>query len=94
MRICSLLLGALMTMAVACAHSPAASDREGQLRRATSEEKVIITGSRIPQRLESSSGVPRSISPIRIYSREEITRTGRSYDLRAALGDLDPALSR
>lgn len=86
------VLGILTAMALACAHAPAPANGEGAAKSAA-YEKVFVTGSHIPQRVDPSSGAPQSISPMRIYSREQLTATGRSYDLRAALGDLDPAVS-
>ena len=56
-------------------------------------ETVVVTGSRIPQRVDPASGLPQTISPVRIYSREQLDGTGRQYDLRAALGALDPSLT-
>jgi hypothetical protein len=89
----SSMLGILPAMALACAHAPAPANGEAGVK-SEAYEKVVVTGSRIPQRVDRSSGRLRSTSPIRIYSREELDRTGRQYDLRAALGDLDPSFSR
>jgi hypothetical protein len=80
------LLGVLTVMGFACAHAPASSAAKGG-----QAEKIFITGSHIPQRIDSTSGLPRTISPVRIYSREQIDQTGRQYDVRAALRELDPS---
>ena len=86
------LLVPLTAMGVACAHAPQ-SDAQHAMKPAHSE-RILVTGSHIPQRIDLDSQVPTTISPVRVYSREEIVRTGQYYDLRAALRDLDPSLSR
>jgi len=91
MRICwrpleRALLGVLTVMGFACAHAPASSAAQG-----AQAEKVLVTGSHIPRRVDLTSSVPQTISPVRIYSREQIDGTGRQYDLRAALRELDPS---
>jgi hypothetical protein len=73
-------------MGFACAHAPASS-----AAKSAQAEKIFVTGSHIPQRIDSASGLPRTISPVRIYSREQIDQTGRQPDLRAALRELDPS---
>jgi hypothetical protein len=83
------LLGVLTVMGVACAHAPATSVAKG-----AHAQKVFITGSHIPQRIDPATSLPQTISPVRVYSREQIDGTGRQYDLRAALGALDPSISR
>jgi hypothetical protein len=57
-------------------------------------EQVYVTGSRIRQRVDLSSGLPATTSPVRIYSRDQIIETGREGDLGAALRTLDPGLPR
>jgi hypothetical protein len=79
-------------MALACAHAPVPPVPEDDLSK-TTPEKIFVTGSHIAQRVDPASGEVRSTSPIRIYSRERILETGRQYDLRSALGRLDPSLS-
>ncbi len=91
MRICwrpleRALLGVLTVMGFACAHAPASSAAQG-----AQAEKVFVTGSHIPRRVDLTSSVPQTISPVRIYSREQIDGTGRQYDLRAALRELAPS---
>jgi len=78
-------------MEVACAHAPAAVDAEAG-RKAAPLERVFVTGSHVRQRVDPNTGMPLPISPIRIYSREQLIGTGQP-DLRAALGRLDPTLS-
>ncbi len=98
MRICwrpleRALLGVLTVMGFACAHAPASSAAQGARGAAqgAQAEKVFVTGSHIPRRVDLTSSVPQTISPVRIYSREQIDGTGRQYDLRAALRELDPS---
>jgi hypothetical protein len=91
MRICwrpleRALLGVLAVTGFACAHAPASSAAQG-----AQAEKIFVTGSHIPQRIDPASSQPGTISPVRIYGREQIDKTGRQYDLRAALRELDPS---
>jgi hypothetical protein len=86
-------LGVLTAMEVACAHAPASADAQRALKNPDSE-RILVTGSHIPQRINPDSRPPTTISPVRVYSREEIDRTGRQYDIRAALSDLDLSVSR
>ena len=86
-------LGVLTAMDVACAHAPRSSDAQPALKN-TGSERILVTGSHIPQRIDPASGPSRTISPVRVYTREQIDQTGRQYDLRAALGDLDASVSR
>jgi len=63
-------------------------------RKTAPPEQVYLTGSRIPQRVDPSSGLPATTSPVKIYSRDEVIGTGREGDLGAALRSLDPGLPR
>jgi hypothetical protein len=80
------LLGVLAVMGSACAHAPASTAPKG-----AQAQRMVVTGSRIPQRIDPATGLPQTISPVRLYSREQIEATGKQYDLRAALGQLDPS---
>ena len=75
-------------MSVGCAHAP--GDRAA-LREAR-PQTAIITGSRLPQRTDASSGLPSTFSSVRIYTRQQLNDTGRQYDTGSALNDLDPSL--
>lgn len=82
------LLGILAVAGLACAHAqpaPPALDAR--------TEKIFVTGSHIAQRVDLASSLSPTMSPMRFYSREQIDGTGRSFDLRAALGNLDPGIS-
>ena len=74
-----------------CAHE-AVRDDEGALGEAGGSgiERVVITGSHIPERVETRNGMPVTTSPVRIYSREELDRTGEATNLGTALSQLDP----
>jgi hypothetical protein len=87
------LLGVLTVLGVACAHAPASSAATGAQGAAqgAQAEKILVTGSHIPRRVDLTSSVPQTVSPVRIYSREQIDGTGRQSDLRAALRELDPS---
>lgn len=83
-----LVAAALGLFVTGCAHAPSSSsgeaaDLEGPTRR-------VITGSRIPQRVDPRTGVPPTVSPVTIYTREDLRATGQP-DLRAALLRLDLA---
>lgn len=52
---------------------------------------MFVTGSHIPQRVDPVSGLPQTISPLKIYDRPQLDSTGRQYDLNTALRELDPA---
>lgn len=82
-------LAAAASMVVACAHAPAAGPEER--KAAQQDEKVFVTGSRIPRRVDTSSGLPATAWPVRIYSRSDLTRTGRPQT-GDALRQLDPAI--
>jgi outer membrane cobalamin receptor len=41
------------------------------------EKLVFMTGSRIPQRVKVKAIGTNTVSPVRVYTREEIDRTGR-----------------
>jgi hypothetical protein len=73
----ALLLGA-------CAHAPAAGTKPPA-------DKVFVTGSHIAQRLDAD-GRPRTMSAVRVYTREQLAGTGRQGDLGQALRTLDPGL--
>jgi hypothetical protein len=89
----SLVAAFLGTALVACAHAPAPMEAQGGQKTARPEQ-VYVTGSRIRQRVDLSSGLPATTSPVRIYSRDQIIETGREGDLGAALRTLDPGLPR
>jgi hypothetical protein len=80
----SSFVGVLATMGIACAHAPAASEM-----KAPRVEKIFVTGSHIPQRIDLASSALPTISPLRVYGRQQMGDTGRGYDLRAALSVLD-----
>jgi len=71
-----------------CAHAPAAASP------AERQEKVVITGSRLPQRVDTRSGLPATISPVAIYTQEDLDRVGPSGDLATALRKLAPTTGR
>ena len=83
----------LGTALVACAHAPAPMEAQRGQKTAPPEQ-VYVTGSRILQRVDPSSGLPATTSPVKIYSRDQVIGTGREGDLGAALRTLDPGLPR
>jgi hypothetical protein len=82
-RLLSSLLGPL---AAACAHAPVEATCP-----APPVEKVVVTGSHIPQRVDLSTGRPATIAPVTIWTQEDLVRTGSPpNDVAAALRKLDP----
>ena len=80
----------LIGLATSCAHTPAspiANDEKPKM------ERVLVTGSRIPRTVDARTGLPSTISPVRIYTRNQLSETGRPYDPAAALRALDPSLT-
>jgi hypothetical protein len=95
-------IGALAGMQVACAHAPARVEDqaqapghlEGQAQaKSAAPQRVFVTGSHIAQRVDPSTGLPLTISPVRIYTRGQIEDTGRQSDVGAALRTLDPSIT-
>ncbi len=95
-------IGALAGMQVACAHAPARVEDqaqapgrvEGQAQAKNAPpQRVFVTGSHIAQRVDPSTGLPMTTSPVRIYTRGQIDDTGRQTDLGAALRTLDPSIT-
>jgi hypothetical protein len=85
------LLGVALA-AGACAHAPLHPEGlAGAEGEPGSAERVVVTGSRIPQRVDLRGGLPVTTAPVRIWSREDLDRTG-SPNLGVALSKLDPAL--
>lgn len=79
---------AAMALAAACAHAPALPETSSTSQ---GPEKMVITGSRIPQRVDPRTGLPPTMSPVNVYTREDLLRTGLQWNLAAALGRLETA---
>ena len=78
----------LVSLAAAgCAHTSSAPKAE----QGAAPQKVVVTGSRIARTVDAHTGLAATISPVSIYTREQIDGTGRSYDTDAALRVLDPS---
>lgn len=90
----SLLAASLgIVMAAGCAHAPANSKDRAAAVKVAKPEMMIVTGSHIPQRVDPATGLAAStFSPVRVFSRQQLTDTGRQYDNAAALRELDPSL--
>ena len=50
---------------------------QGKKKDGKQEKLVFVTGSRIPQRVQVKAIGTNTVSPIRVYPRAEIDRTGR-----------------
>jgi len=81
-------LAALVLAGLGCAH--VASTAAPAADRAQAPARVVITGSRLPQAVVAEGGLPNTISPVRVYTREQLLGTGQP-GLGAALGSLDPS---
>jgi hypothetical protein len=94
-RSLGLTLGTLAWVGSACGHVPSAApgrEEEQASRNAGQQyEMVLVTGSRIPQRVDASSGLPATAWPVRIYMRRDLVATGRPQTADA-LRQLDPSI--
>jgi len=82
---------ALVGLATGCAHTPASPVAKDEKPKT---ERVLVTGSRIPRTVDVRTGLAASmISPVRIYTRDQLGDTGRAYDAGAALRALDPSFT-
>lgn len=43
---------------------------------ATGPPAIVVTGSRIPQRIDLTTGLPRTTSPLTVQMRSQLDRTG------------------
>ena len=78
----------LLGVAAGCAHTPASPVAQDDKLKT---ERVLVTGSRIPRAVDAGTGLPSTISPV--YTRNQLSDTGRPYDPAAALRALDPSLT-
>jgi hypothetical protein len=84
-------LAAAALVVVSCAHAPASwRDRPAEATASGPPERVFVTGTHIPRRVDGR-GIPATTSATRVYSREDLRRTG-SPDVGEALHRLDPSL--
>lgn len=94
------LLALLSLAAVAgCAHAPrGAAVRADAAPGAAPDgavrpEKVLVTGSRIPRRVDPRTGLPELASPLTVLGRRQLVQAGAAEDLGAALYRLEPAVA-
>ena len=80
------LAGFVALLSAGCAHVQPVAQEETQPTR------MVVTGSRIPQRVDPRTGQVSSVSPVQVFTREDLMRTGRAGNLAAALGSLEPAV--
>lgn len=90
----SLLFAPLAVLGAACAHVPANATAAAGAAPAVAEEAesppaVYVTGSRIKQRVDLATGLPRTTSAVVVYSEREIDATGQA-DLGLAYQRLTP----
>jgi hypothetical protein len=75
-------------MVVGCAHTATA------VPAASPEPKsMVVTGSRIPQPVDARTGYPTTPSILRIYTQDDLDRSGRTQ-VGPALQQLDPAIGQ
>lgn len=66
--------------------------KEGKCEKCSEKPKlVMLTGSRIPQRITQYGRITDGIHPVSVYSREDLESTGAN-DTAEALRRLSPAL--
>lgn len=79
-----MFLGASLGLAVlasaGCAHLPASASDEAQ-----KPERMMVTGSRIPRWVDPQTGRVASMSPLQVFTREDLLRSSRQGDLPVAL---------
>jgi len=73
-------------LGTACAHA------SPSVARAPKGDVVFVTGSHIRQRADVATGGLPSMSPMKVYSRDDIWGTGRQGNLDLALKSLDPSV--
>jgi outer membrane cobalamin receptor len=82
-----MFLGASLGLAVlasaGCAHVPASASDEAQ-----KPDRMVVTGSRIPQRVDPKTGRVASVSPVQVFTREDLMRSGQAGNLPAALSQV------
>jgi hypothetical protein len=79
------LLATVAAAAVGCAHTSTA------VPAASPEPKfMVVTGSRIPQPVDARTGYPVTPDILRIYTYDDLARTGH-VDVARALRQLDPS---
>jgi outer membrane cobalamin receptor len=59
------------------AADPLAAAVTGKKKEGNQEKLVFVTGSRIPQRVQVKAIGTNTTSPVRVYTRAEIDRTGQ-----------------
>ena len=81
-----LLLLALVAAGLgACAHAPAPAPDRCLVR-------AVVTGSRIPQRVDARTGLPATVSPVLFYDVHDLQVTGHDGDLAGAMRASTPRL--
>jgi hypothetical protein len=69
--------------------APPALESAAAADEATGPPSIVVTGSRIPQRVDLVTGLPRTTSPLTVYQRAQLDRTG-VVDTGLALQRLTP----
>lgn len=83
---------ALVPLALSCAHAPTFGQGNAKAEmNAGKTERVVVTGSHIPQSVDVRTGMPATTEPVRIWSRDELERKGYGSNVGAAISRLDPS---
>jgi hypothetical protein len=80
------LLALMLASAVGCAHTSTAAPVA-----TPSTGPMVVTGSRLPQPVDARTGAPTTSSVLRVYSSDDLAKTGRP-EIGSALQQLDPAV--
>ncbi len=91
-RLLAPFAAAAALLAAGCAHAPVPAQDRHEVAAARPDGRVLVTGSRIPQRVDTRNGLPATSSPVRIYYQDDLERTGKGDDVGGALHRLDPGL--
>jgi hypothetical protein len=97
------LLALAAAAAAGCAHAPRGDVRahgapadiapDAPPGGGARPEKVLVTGSRIPRRVDPRTGLPELASPLTVLGRRQLVQAGAAEDLGAALYRLEPAVA-
>lgn len=83
-----MFLGASLGLAVlasaGCAHVPGSASEEAQ-----KPDRMVVTGSRIPQRVDPQTGRVASVSPVQVFTRADLMRSGQAGNLAAAMSQVN-----
>ncbi|CAN5548654.1 hypothetical protein BH18VER2_BH18VER2_04550 [soil metagenome] len=74
---CGMAVVSLVGIGIAAAEPLAAAVQGKEKDKEGKEKLVFVTGSRIPKRVQVKAIGTNTVSPVRVYTRAEIDRTGQ-----------------